>query len=105
MVYMVSQTLISYSVQTLGWLGTLLFIVSYIQLNRGVWTLQDTRFHVYNILGSVFLVIDTVYDFSYAAAAANFFWGIVACYGLIKFRNQEKVKSDEFIESKKPNLI
>ncbi|WP_132644008.1 CBU_0592 family membrane protein [Roseivirga ehrenbergii] len=102
---MVSQTLISYSVQTLGWLGTLLFIVSYIQLNRGVWTLQDTRFHVYNILGSVFLVIDTVYDFSYAAAAANFFWGIVACYGLIKFRNQEKVKSDEFIESKKPNLI
>ncbi len=105
MVYMVSQTLISYSVQTLGWLGTLLFIVSYIQLNRGVWTLQDTKFHVYNILGSVFLVIDTVYDFSYAAAAANFFWGIVACYGLIKFRNQEKVKSDEFIESKKPNLI
>ncbi|KOF01973.1 hypothetical protein AWW67_06645 [Roseivirga seohaensis] len=102
---MVSQTLISYSVQTLGWLGTLLFIVSYIQLNRGVWTLQDTKFHVYNILGSVFLVIDTVYDFSYAAAAANFFWGIVACYGLIKFRNQEKVKSDEFIESKKPNLI
>lgn len=102
---MVSQTLISYSVQTLGWLGTLLFIVSYIQLNRGVWTLQDTKFHVYNILGSVFLVIDTVYDFSYAAAAANFFWGIVAFYGLIKFRNQEKVKSDEFIESKKPNLI
>ncbi|WP_421976252.1 CBU_0592 family membrane protein [Roseivirga seohaensis] len=102
---MVFQTLISYSVQTLGWLGTLLFIVSYIQLNRGVWTLQDTKFHVYNILGSVFLVIDTVYDFSYAAAAANFFWGIVACYGLIKFRNQEKVKSDEFIESKKPNLI
>lgn len=102
---MVSQTLISYSVQTLGWLGTLLFIVSYIQLNRGVWTLQDTKFHVYNILGSLFLVIDTVYDFSYAAAAANFFWGIVACYGLIKFRNQEKVKSDEFIESKKPNLI
>lgn len=102
---MVSQSLISYSVQTLGWLGTLLFIVSYIQLNRGVWTLQDTKFHVYNILGSVFLVIDTVYDFSYAAAAANFFWGIVACYGLIKFRNQEKVKSDEFIESKKPNLI
>nr|WP_157608593.1 hypothetical protein [Roseivirga seohaensis] len=79
--------------------------MSYIQLNRGVWTLQDTKFHVYNILGSVFLVIDTVYDFSYAAAAANFFWGIVACYGLIKFRNQEKVKSDEFIESKKPNLI
>ena len=102
---MVSQTLIGYSVQTLGWLGTLLFIVSYIQLNRGIWTLQDTKFHVYNILGSVFLVIDTVYDFSYAAAAANFFWGIVACYGLIKFRNQEKVKSDEFIESKKPNLI
>ena len=102
---MISNTLISYSVQTLGWLGTVLFIISYVQLNRGVWTLRDTRFHVYNILGSVFLVIDTVYDFSFAAAVANFFWGIVAFYGLIKFKNQGKNSSEELIESKKPNLI
>lgn len=102
---MISNTIINYSVLTLGWLGTVLFIVSYVQLNRGVWTLRDTKFHVYNILGSIFLVIDTVYDFSYAAAAANFFWGIVACYGLIKFRNQGKKSSNELMESKKPNLI
>ena len=102
---MIFNTIISYSVQTLGWLGTVLFIISYIQLNRGVWTLRDTKFHVYNILGSVFLVIDTVYDFSYAAAAANFFWGIVAFYGLIKFRNRGKNLKEELTESKKPNLI
>ncbi|MFT7054579.1 MAG: hypothetical protein ACJAR3_000204 [Roseivirga sp.] len=83
---MISETLISYSIQALGWAGTVLFIVSYIQLNRGIWTLRDTKFHVYNILGSIFLVIDTVYDFSFASAAANFFWGIVACYGLFKYR-------------------
>jgi hypothetical protein len=83
---MISETLISYSIQALGWAGTVLFIVSYIQLNRGIWTLRDTKFHVYNILGSIFLVIDTVYDFSFASAAANFFWGIVACYGLCKYR-------------------
>ncbi|PIQ47751.1 MAG: hypothetical protein COW03_13695 [Cytophagales bacterium CG12_big_fil_rev_8_21_14_0_65_40_12] len=83
---MISETLISFIIQALGWVGTVLFIVSYFQLNRGIWTLQDTKFHVYNILGSIFLVVDTVYDFSFASAAANLFWGIVACYGLIKYR-------------------
>jgi len=51
------------------------------------------------------LVIDTVYDFSYAAAAANLFWGIVACYGLVKFRNEGRKSREGLIESKKPNLV
>ena len=102
---MISNTIISYSVLTLGWLGTVLFIISYIQLNRSVWTLHDTKFHVYNILRSIFLVIDTVYDFSYAAAAANLFWGIVACYGLVKFRNEGRKSREGITESKKPNLV
>lgn len=90
---MISENIVSYSIQVLGWVGTVLFIVSYFQLNRGIWTLQDTKFHVYNILGSIFLVVDTVYDFSFASAAANLFWGIVACYGLIKYRKETHQQS------------
>lgn len=73
-------------VQGIGWLGTVLFVVAYIQLNRGVWTLQTIKYHTYNILGSVFLVINTVYDYSFPAAIANLFWGIVAVYGYYKYR-------------------
>ncbi|NVJ47395.1 MAG: hypothetical protein HWE07_09715, partial [Cytophagia bacterium] len=48
------------------------------------------RYHVYNILGSIFLVINTVWDYSYAAAMANLFWGLIALYGLVKFRKEAK---------------
>lgn len=75
-------------IQLSGWVGTALFIFSYVQLNRGLWTVRTLKYHVYNILGSVFLVINTVYDYSYAAAMANLFWGVVACYGLIRYRRQ-----------------
>lgn len=78
------------TVQAIGWLGTVLFIYAYIQLNRGVWTIQTTRYHIYNILGSIFLVVNTIWDYSYAAAMANLFWGLIAVYGLLKFRKQAK---------------
>ncbi|RKQ42465.1 hypothetical protein BXY85_3076 [Roseivirga pacifica] len=83
-------TLTSFVVQLVGWVGTVLFIVSYLQLNRGVWTLKTIKYHTYNILGSIFLVINTVYDYSYAAAMANLFWGVVAVYGFYKYRKPAK---------------
>lgn len=88
-----SETVIDIVIQGIGWLGTILFIISYVQLNREVWTLQTIKYHVYNVLGSLFLVINTVYDFSYAAAMANLFWGIIACYGLMKYRKKNKAEA------------
>lgn len=85
-------------VQLTGWLGTLLFIIAYIQLNRGVWTVKTVRYHVLNILGSVFLVVNTINDSSYAASMANLFWGLIAVYGLIKFRTSGKSKAPERAE-------
>lgn len=92
---MLSNELIRYSVQVLGWLGTTLFIVSYVQLNRGVWTLKETKYHIYNILGSLFLMIDTLYDFSFAAATVNFFWGVIAIYGLLRYKKIEKASTGQ----------
>lgn len=78
------------TIQGIGWVGTILFIYAYIQLNRGVWTVQTPKYHVYNILGSIFLVINTLWDYSYAAVMANLFWGLIALYGLMKFRSEAK---------------
>lgn len=78
------------AIQGIGWVGTILFIYAYIQLNRGVWTVKTPRYHFYNILGSIFLVVNTVWDYSYAAAMANLFWGLIALYGLIKFKKEAR---------------
>ncbi|TRX59917.1 hypothetical protein FNH22_07640 [Fulvivirga sp. M361] len=79
-----------YFILSMGWLGTVLFIVSYLQLNRGKWTVKTKTYHVFNILGSLFLVINTIYDHSYPATTANLFWGLIACYGMWKYRKVEK---------------
>ena len=78
------------AVQGIGWLGTILFIIAYIQLNRGVWTVKDPKYHVYNIFGSIFLVANTLWDYSYAATMANLFWGVIAVYGFLKFKKEAK---------------
>lgn len=72
--------------QVMGWSGTVLFIIAYIFLNNGRWTVQTPVYHVFNILGSILLVINTVYDASWAAMFANLFWGLIAIYGLFKHR-------------------
>ena len=79
-------------VQFIGWIGTGFFIISYLQLNRGKWTLRTIKYHTFNVLGSVFLVINTVYDYSYAATMANFFWGVVAVYGFLKYKKLGSVR-------------
>ena len=77
--------------QVIGWAGTILFIIAYIQLNNGRWTVQTNLYHVFNILGSLFLVINTVYDASWAAMFANLFWGLIAIYGLWKYWHSREV--------------
>ncbi len=71
--------------QTLGWSGTTLFIIAYMLLNMGRWTVRTNMYHIFNILGSILLVANTIYDASWAATFANLFWGLVAIYGLVKF--------------------
>lgn len=72
-----------YLIKILGWTGTGLFLFAYWQLNRGHWTARTPVYHWLNILGGIFLVIDTAYDQSWAALAANGAWGIIAVLGLL----------------------
>ena len=68
--------------QGMGWLGTLLFLVSYYLLVTKKWRLSSYAFHISNLLGGILLGINTYVDHSYPAAFINIAWALLALYGM-----------------------
>ncbi|RYY32643.1 MAG: hypothetical protein EOP46_18470 [Sphingobacteriaceae bacterium] len=66
----------------LGWLGALLFIVSYFLLVIKKWKSTSVAFHVCNILGGFCVGISALYDLSFPSAFINFIWAFIAMYGM-----------------------
>lgn len=76
------QSIIKLIFDSLGWIGALLFLISYFFLVTKRWASTSVVFHLYNILGGVFLSMSTFYDGSYPAAFINLAWAFIAAYGL-----------------------
>lgn len=66
---------------TIGWLGALLFLVSYFLLIIKKWKSTSIAFHISNILGGVLVGVSALYDHSYPSAFINFAWALIALYG------------------------
>ncbi|MCX2474937.1 hypothetical protein OQZ33_11405 [Pedobacter sp. MC2016-05] len=67
---------------TLGWIGALLFLISYFLLISKRWSATSFAFHLCNILGGVLLSASTLYDASYPATFVNLAWAMIAGYGM-----------------------
>jgi len=67
---------------TIGWIGALLFLISYFLLISKRWLATSFAFHICNILGGVLLSISTLYNASYPATLVNLVWAIIAAYGM-----------------------
>ena len=65
---------------TLGWIGALLFLISYFLLISKRWLATSFAFHICNILGGVLLSASTLYDASYPATFVNLAWAMIAGY-------------------------
>ena len=73
-------------IDILGWLGAAFYIFPYLQLNIKKWSVHTPAYHIFNIIGSLLLTINTLYYLSYPAAFTNIFWGAIAVYGLVKHK-------------------
>ncbi|MDX2303366.1 MAG: hypothetical protein NW226_11230 [Microscillaceae bacterium] len=74
----------NYYYEGIGWLGALLFLVSYAFLITGQWKSTQAIYHMFNLLGGIFLVINTCYFGSWSATFINAVWALIALYGLFK---------------------
>ncbi len=79
--------------EVIGWIGAILFILSYYLLSRGIWKQDQMRYHVFNLLGAVCLIINAIHFSDTANILANGVWAIVALMAIYSswvslFRNK-----------------
>lgn len=77
---------------TIGWIGALLFLISYFLLISKRWLATSFAFHLCNILGGVLLSASTLYNASYPATFVNLAWAIIAGYGMYN----DQIKNNKF---------
>lgn len=68
----------------IGWIGSGLLILAYGLLSLKRIASSSWLFHTMNLLGGLFLMVNTMYHGSYAASFVNIFWSIIAIGALIK---------------------
>ncbi len=66
----------------LGWIGALLFLISYLLLILKRWKPTSIIYHVFNIAAGIFTGISAWYDFSFPSAFINLVWAAIAIFGL-----------------------
>ncbi|MEX0360200.1 CBU_0592 family membrane protein [Flagellimonas sp.] len=71
--------------ESLGWVGTFCFLWSYYMLISKKWRSDQPIYHWFNIAGSILFVINGTHHSAWAVVFINLAWGMIACYGLIKF--------------------
>jgi len=79
-------------INILGWLGSALLIIAYYRNSKNLLSAQSQMYQGLNIVGSIFLIINTVYYGAYPSSAVNIIWVVI---GIIYFN--KKQLSDENI--------
>ncbi|GGF40200.1 CBU_0592 family membrane protein [Echinicola rosea] len=70
-----------------GWLGAVLYIVSYFMLSKG-WLRQEAiTYHLMNLGGAICLVVHAVHLTDRANILVNGVWAIIAIMAIYKFRS------------------
>ena len=68
----------------LGWLGMILLILGYLMISFKKIRTKSKRFHLINLVGSVFLFTDAIYSLNFPVIVLNFFWAVISIVALVK---------------------
>ncbi|XOV93047.1 MAG: hypothetical protein ACFHWX_22970 [Bacteroidota bacterium] len=76
------------AIDVIGWLGAACYLIPYFLLISKKIRSTSAIYHVLNILGSFFLIINTFYYGATPSAFTNSIWGGIAIYGMISDRKR-----------------
>jgi hypothetical protein len=73
-------------IDIVGWIGTGCILLAYILLSSGRLQGRSYAYQGLNLLGGIFLVINTIFYGAYPSTFLNFVWAIIAIAALIQGR-------------------
>jgi hypothetical protein len=71
-------------IQILGWLGVLAILTAYFLVSFSFLSPRDILYPALNIVGSVFIIIETFSKKDYQPVVLNFVWLIIALVAILK---------------------
>lgn len=89
------MTLSQILIDAVGWLGGLMVVVAYFMISSGKTTAKSPVFQTLNLLGSVFLIINTYAKGAYPSAVVNVIWVGIALYGFYRIFTEKRGGSSE----------
>lgn len=71
-------------VDIVGWIGAIALLVAYALISARRVEGDSTSYQSLNLVGSVLLIVNTVYYRAYPSAFLNLVWGAIAVYAIGK---------------------
>lgn len=84
------MTLSEILIDTVGWLGGLIVVVAYFMISSGKTSAKSPLFQTLNLVGSVFLIINTYAKGAYPSTVVNIVWVGIALYGFYRIFTDKK---------------
>lgn len=81
------------ALEIIGWIGSIILIVSYYLLSTNKLNQNSKLYHSLNLTGSTIFIIFSFYKLAYASAFVNLIFSLIALYSLIKLYKHGHQKS------------
>ncbi len=69
-------------IEIIGWIGSVMVIVAYALSMNKVISVDDKMYYGLNIIGSIFLILNTYYHHSIPSMMVNVVWVLVAFFSI-----------------------
>ena len=68
----------------IGLIAPVLFLYAYAMISLGRWSAESFRFHAFNFVGAVFILLSLLTQWNLAVLILETCWGAISVYGMVK---------------------
>jgi len=79
-----------FMIDIIGWVGSIILIAAYWANSKDLINAQTFTYQFLNILGSILLIVNTIYYGAYPSSAVNIIWVVIGSFFLMKNTNNEE---------------
>ncbi len=79
-------------IDSIGWIGSLMLIAGYWLNSKGKIDAQSISYQLLNVIGSVLLIVNTIYYGAYPSSAVNIIWVFIGIFYITKIQKKEKIE-------------
>jgi hypothetical protein len=70
-------------INVIGWIGSASVILAYVLLSMNRWQANSFVYQFVNLIGGIFLIVNTIYLNAYPSAFVNVMWVGIAFFALV----------------------